>query len=274
MSTPTGAPPSGPTGAPPSGPTPDADGHAWHALSADLVLQAEHVDAQEGLSSAEVLARTQRFGPNKFDSGKAESRWRAFLRQYADPMQIVLLVAGVVSLYPLKELETGILLLASDVVQRGARPAAGGQGGRRGRGAAEDDDRQGQGHAGRRARRDPSGRARSRRCRGHRGRRHHSGRRPAAAGGDAGGRRVRADRGEPAGVEGHRPGERRRHPARRPHRHGVHEHQCHPRLGRVRGHRDRDGHRGRPHLGHAAGGGDRQDPRSPGNSTSSPSRSS
>jgi P-type Ca2+ transporter type 2C len=111
VSTPTGAPPSGPTGAHPSAPTPDADGHAWHALSADLVLQAEHVDAQEGLSSAEVLARTQRFGPNKFDSGKAESRWRAFIRQYADPMQIVLLVAGVGSLYPLKELGTGLLLL-------------------------------------------------------------------------------------------------------------------------------------------------------------------
>jgi Ca2+-transporting ATPase len=113
VSTPTGAPPSGPAGAPapPSGPTPDADGHAWHALSADLVLQAEHVDAQEGLSSAEVLARTQRFGPNKFDSGKAESRWRAFVRQYDDPMQIVLLGAGVGSLYPLKELGTGLLLL-------------------------------------------------------------------------------------------------------------------------------------------------------------------
>jgi Ca2+-transporting ATPase len=58
-----------------------------------------------------VESRVQRFGPNKFDAGKAESRWRAFLRQFADPMQIVLLVAGIVSLYPLKELETGILLI-------------------------------------------------------------------------------------------------------------------------------------------------------------------
>ena len=49
----------------------------------------EQVDQREGLSSAEVQARTQRFGPNKFDSGKAESRWRASLRQYADPMQLV-----------------------------------------------------------------------------------------------------------------------------------------------------------------------------------------
>jgi P-type Ca2+ transporter type 2C len=104
-----------PTGAPPSGLAPGGDGTAWHALSADAVLQAEQVDERAGLSAAEVRARTQRFGPNKFDSGKAEPRWRAFFRQYADPMQVVLLVAGVGSLYPLKELGTGILLLALTV---------------------------------------------------------------------------------------------------------------------------------------------------------------
>jgi Ca2+-transporting ATPase len=100
-----------PTGAPPSGLASGSDGTAWHALSTDSVLQAEQVDEREGLSSAEVQARTQRFGPNKFEAGKAEARWHVFLRQYADPMQIVLLVAGVGSLYPLKELGTGLLLL-------------------------------------------------------------------------------------------------------------------------------------------------------------------
>jgi Ca2+-transporting ATPase len=115
VSTPAGAPPAGPTGAPPSAPGraspsgPATD--AWHALSADLVLQAERVDAQHGLSSAEVLTRTQQFGPNKFAEAAAEPRWRAFIRQYADPMQVVLLVAGVGSLWPLKELGTGLLLL-------------------------------------------------------------------------------------------------------------------------------------------------------------------
>ena len=100
-----------PTGAPPSGLAPGGDGTAWHALSTGSVLQAEQVDEREGLSSAEVEARTQRFGPNKFDAGKAAARWHVFIRQYADPMQVVLLVAGVGSLYPLKELGTGILLL-------------------------------------------------------------------------------------------------------------------------------------------------------------------
>ena len=83
----------------------------WHTLSADWVLRAEQVDGQRGLSSAEVALRAQRFGPNRFATGQVESRWHAFIRQYADPMQIVLLVAGIVSLYPLKELETGIVLV-------------------------------------------------------------------------------------------------------------------------------------------------------------------
>jgi Ca2+-transporting ATPase len=100
-----------PTGAPPSGLASGSDGTAWHALSTGSVLEAEQVDEREGLSSAEVQARTQRFGPNKFEAGKAEPRWHVFVRQYADPMQVVLLVAGVGSLYPLKELGTGILLL-------------------------------------------------------------------------------------------------------------------------------------------------------------------
>ena len=53
----------------------------------------------------------QRFGPNRFTAAETESRVHAFLRQYADPMQLVLLVAGIGSLYPLKEVGTGILLL-------------------------------------------------------------------------------------------------------------------------------------------------------------------
>src|SRR5207244_7502252 len=38
-------------------------------------------------------------------------RWRAFVRQYRDPMQIVLLVAGLGSIWPLHELGTGLVLL-------------------------------------------------------------------------------------------------------------------------------------------------------------------
>jgi Ca2+-transporting ATPase len=84
---------------------------AWHTLTADQVLSTEEVDREDGLSAAEVASRAARFGSNTLATGKVEPRWRAFLRQYADPMQIVLVVAGVASFYPLKQLGTGLLLI-------------------------------------------------------------------------------------------------------------------------------------------------------------------
>src|SRR5215471_1202561 len=102
---------SGVTDTPRSGRPPTAGELAWHTLSADQVLRTEEVAAQRGLSSAEVAERAQRFGPNKLDEGRAEPRWHAFVRQYRDPMQIVLLAAGIGSLYPLKQYGTGILLV-------------------------------------------------------------------------------------------------------------------------------------------------------------------
>ena len=96
---------------PGSGRPPAAGELAWHTLSADQVLRSEGANAQRGLSSAEAAARARRFGPNKLAAAKAEPRWHAFLRQYRDPMQIVLLAAGIGSLYPLKQLGTGILLI-------------------------------------------------------------------------------------------------------------------------------------------------------------------
>jgi Ca2+-transporting ATPase len=96
----------------PSISTPTAPESAdWHTLSADEVLHRSDVQATQGLSTAEVQARVKRFGPNRFTAAETESRLHAFLRQYADPMQLVLLVAGIGSLYPLKEVGTGILLL-------------------------------------------------------------------------------------------------------------------------------------------------------------------
>jgi magnesium-transporting ATPase (P-type) len=102
---------SGVTSTPRSGGPPAAGELAWHTLGADQVLCSEGVDRQSGLSSDEAGARAERFGPNEFAAGRAESRWHAFVRQYRDPMQLVLLAAGIGSLYPLKQLGTGILLI-------------------------------------------------------------------------------------------------------------------------------------------------------------------
>ncbi|WP_203828876.1 cation-translocating P-type ATPase [Actinoplanes palleronii] len=84
----------------------------FHVLTVPEALAAENVDQQHGLSSDEAAARRDRYGPNRFAEAKKEPWWRSFVRQYADPMQIVLLLAGLGSLYPLKQWGTGVLLIA------------------------------------------------------------------------------------------------------------------------------------------------------------------
>jgi P-type Ca2+ transporter type 2C len=84
----------------------------FHALAVAATLHALEADADHGLTGAEAAARTRRYGPNRFAEGKRESEVHAFLRQYRDAMQIVLLVAGIGSLYPLKEYGTGVVLIA------------------------------------------------------------------------------------------------------------------------------------------------------------------
>src|SRR6516162_479045 len=83
----------------------------WHALEPDEVTRRLGVDHERGLPGAEAASRLTSVGPNKFAEAAVEPRWHAFIRQYQDPMQIVLLVAGVGSLYPLKELGTGLVLI-------------------------------------------------------------------------------------------------------------------------------------------------------------------
>src|SRR3954464_8180675 len=83
----------------------------WHVLSLEGAVRELGVEPERGLTSAEAAERLERYGSNKFTEAKAESRWHAFLRQYQDPMQIVLLVAGVISIYPVKQPGTGVVIL-------------------------------------------------------------------------------------------------------------------------------------------------------------------
>jgi P-type Ca2+ transporter type 2C len=93
-------------------PPPAAESRVWHVLSPDSAVQELGVQPERGLTSDEAAERLARHGPNRFAEAKAESRWHAFLRQYRDPMQLVLLGAGVISLYPVKQPGTGIVILA------------------------------------------------------------------------------------------------------------------------------------------------------------------
>jgi len=96
---------------PAAGGRPSAEGPLWHTLDAPDALEAQGVEVARGLTAADVEARRNRYGPNRLAAGKSEPRWRAFLRQYRDPMQVVLLIAGAVSLFLPGQLATGIFLI-------------------------------------------------------------------------------------------------------------------------------------------------------------------
>src|SRR4051812_14176118 len=83
----------------------------WHVLSTESTTRELDVEPERGLTSEEAAARLANYSPNRFAETKAEPRWHVFLRQYQDPMQIVLLAAGIVSIYPVKQPGTGIMIL-------------------------------------------------------------------------------------------------------------------------------------------------------------------
>src|SRR4029079_5849285 len=85
---------------------------AWWALAPQQAITASSGDAATGLPTAEADSRRSKFGANKFADAKKEPRWQAFVRQYRDPMQVVLLAAGVLSLFIPNQFATGVLLIA------------------------------------------------------------------------------------------------------------------------------------------------------------------
>jgi Ca2+-transporting ATPase len=87
----------------------------WYDVAPDEVAREFGVDPTQGLSTAEATARIAKYGPNKFAEAAQEPRWHAFMRQYYDPMQIVLLVAGLGSIWPVKQYGTGLMLVVLTV---------------------------------------------------------------------------------------------------------------------------------------------------------------
>ncbi len=99
-------------------PTPPAAGAdkpaadvAWHSLSLEAAASQLSVDPATGLTTAEADARRAKVGSNTFAEAKKASRLQLFTRQYADPMQLVLLIAGVVCLFLPGQFYTGVFLL-------------------------------------------------------------------------------------------------------------------------------------------------------------------
>jgi Ca2+-transporting ATPase len=100
---------------PPSGQGAATQAETWHVLDVAAALNAQSVDPYNGLSNTQAAGRIAVYGPNQLSAAKTEPRWRAFLRQYRDPMQIVLLVAGALCLILPGQFAAGVLLLALTV---------------------------------------------------------------------------------------------------------------------------------------------------------------
>jgi len=87
----------------------------WFTLTAEAVEQQLIVDPAQGLSSAEVQARLGKYGPNRLEEKKKKSGLQAFLEQYQDLMQFVLLGAAIINQFFTGEWGTTLVLLGLTV---------------------------------------------------------------------------------------------------------------------------------------------------------------
>jgi Ca2+-transporting ATPase len=87
----------------------------WYALSSDDVAERLGVDPASGLTVAKAAELLQKNGPNALPAEKSVPGWRRFLGQYRSYMQILLVIAGVVSLV-IGQWSTGAVLILLTVV--------------------------------------------------------------------------------------------------------------------------------------------------------------
>src|SRR4051794_37078982 len=99
------------------------------AAAAGEVARDLDVDPERGLSSEEAASRLSKFGPNMLAGGKKEPGWRAFLRQYEDFMQVILLAAALVNQLVTGENGTTGVLARPTGFHAGIGLRPGGQGG-------------------------------------------------------------------------------------------------------------------------------------------------
>jgi Ca2+-transporting ATPase len=75
-----------------------SDDTAWHTMAVADVVRVLETDTVRGLSDAEVLRRLAVAGPNELDERRPTPAWVKLLRQFANTMIVVLLIAAVVTI--------------------------------------------------------------------------------------------------------------------------------------------------------------------------------
>jgi magnesium-transporting ATPase (P-type) len=82
----------------------------WYGSDVAAVARELGVEPEHGLSVEEARRRLQSKGPNRLTGTKKESGLQAFLRQYRDVMQLILLAAALVSLLVTGDVATAAVL--------------------------------------------------------------------------------------------------------------------------------------------------------------------
>src|SRR6476646_3402565 len=84
---------------------------AWYRKTTDETAQLLDVDTVGGLTASQVSERQTRYGANELTGKAKETPLHAFLRQYEDLMQIILVGAAIVNQVVTGEVGTTIVLL-------------------------------------------------------------------------------------------------------------------------------------------------------------------
>lgn len=84
----------------------------WHTRSSAKVAAVLDVDPSVGLADASVSARQEKFGANVLADEPKVPFWKKVLRQLADKMIVVLIIAAIVSAVVSREWETPVVILA------------------------------------------------------------------------------------------------------------------------------------------------------------------
>ncbi|HEY3200409.1 MAG TPA: HAD-IC family P-type ATPase, partial [Actinomycetes bacterium] len=82
----------------------------WYESEVSAVAREFGVEYERGLSTDEARRRLESHGANRLAGGKKESGFQAFVRQYQDFMQIILLAAAAITLIVTGDVGTAVVL--------------------------------------------------------------------------------------------------------------------------------------------------------------------
>ena len=71
--------------------------HAWHAMTADQVLEQLDTDPEQGLSTDDARRRFEEHGPNELGGDEGTPWWKTLLDQFRSPLIYILIIAAVVT---------------------------------------------------------------------------------------------------------------------------------------------------------------------------------